>query len=339
MPNGPTVAGVRTGSEEMMSALSWFLHEQRTRCYRRGIAGPHHLRRHLAYYVAEHGFVIGDYSAGQPNIMLYNRSRLKVGKYSNIAAGVHFIMGGPHATHAVATRPSEHGPGSSVPDIVVGSDVWIGGNTMVLSGVTIGDGAVVGVGSVVTDDVPPYSVALGNPAQTVGKRFSDDLVGSLLDLRWWDLDHARVQSLRPLLSRPDIEPFVEECRRLKGLPPAPQKAIVRKASAPPDAVATEIVAPRGGHPAEAEIRAWCVGFLAKELKQPPAQVDPATRFKRLGIDSTTSVIFSIDLGEWLGLELSPSLMFDYPTINDLARHLADDARAGGANAARGGRDG
>jgi acyl carrier protein len=80
-----------------------------------------------------------------------------------------------------------------------------------------------------------------------------------------------------------------------------------------------------GDPTEIEIRQWCTGFLAKELKVPPSQIDPAVKFARLGIDSTTSIIFTIDLADWLGVELPPDIMFDYPTIADLARHLAQQS--------------
>jgi acyl carrier protein len=58
---------------------------------------------------------------------------------------------------------------------------------------------------------------------------------------------------------------------------------------------------------------------------PPSQIDPAVKFARLGIDSTTSIIFTIDLADWLGVELPPDIMFDYPTIADLARHLAQQS--------------
>ena len=82
---------------------------------------------------------------------------------------------------------------------MIGSDVWIAGNAIILSGVTIGDGAVVGAGSVVVEDVPPYTIVFGNPARVVRKRFSDDIIAALLDVRWWDLSREQVNALRPLL--------------------------------------------------------------------------------------------------------------------------------------------
>jgi acetyltransferase-like isoleucine patch superfamily enzyme/acyl carrier protein len=309
-----------------MSTLSAFLFRQRARWYRRGIDRSHHLRRRLAYYVAVHGFEIGDYSAGEPTIRLYNRSKLNVGKYTSISAGALFIMGGAHRTNTVTTHMLElgHGLGPSVPDIVIGSDVWIAGNATILSGVTVGDGAVVGAGSVVINDVPPYGFVFGNPARVFGKRFSDDLVADLLSLRWWDLDREQIEKLRPLLLDTNIELFIEACRKLKGLPPSGRTAVADAravASAPLDVAGKKIAVLRGD-PTEGEIREWCAGFLAKELKVPPSQIDPGVKFTRLGIDSTTSVIFTIDLADWLGLELAPNVIFDYPTIDDLARHLA-----------------
>jgi acyl carrier protein len=257
---------------------------------------------------------------------MYCRSRLKVGKYCSIAAGVTFILGGRHPTDAVTTHLLQLPPNALGPpqgDIVIGSDVWIAANALILSGVTIGDGAVVGAGSVVINDVPPYGFVLGNPARSFGKRFADDLVAELLSLRWWDLDREQIETLRPLLQGTDIELFIAECRKLKGLPPAEKKTLTHRSgvdSAALDPAVKRLAVP-GGDRTEVEIREWCTRFLAKELKVPPSRVDPATKFTRLGIDSTTSVIFTIDLAEWLGVELPSNIMFDYPTLNDLARHL------------------
>jgi acetyltransferase-like isoleucine patch superfamily enzyme/acyl carrier protein len=313
-----------------MSTWSAFLFRQRMRWCRRGIDPSHHLRRRLAYYVAMHGFEIGDYSQGEPIIKLYDQSRLRVGKYSSIAAGVTFVLGGRHRTDAVTTHlmqlpASERGPPQG--DIVIGSDVWIAANALILSGVTIGDGAVIGAGSVVVNDVPPYGMVLGNPARIFGKRFSDDLAAELVGLRWWDLERRQIETLRPLLQGTDVELLIDECRKLKGLPPREKKVVANARAVPPAApdVPAKRIGMLAGDPTEIEIRQWCIGFLAKELRVPPAQIDPAVKFARLGIDSTTTVVFTIDLADWLGVELAPDIMFDYPTIADLARHLAEQS--------------
>ena len=71
-------------------------------------------------------------------------------------------------------------------DIVIGNDVWIGYEAVILAGVTIGDGAVIGSRAVVTKDVPPYTIVGGVPAKTIRRRFDEDTVEELLGLRWWD---------------------------------------------------------------------------------------------------------------------------------------------------------
>lgn len=71
-------------------------------------------------------------------------------------------------------------------DIVVGNDVWIGYEAVILAGVTIGDGAIIGARAVVTRDVPPYTIVGGVPAKPIRRRFPDETVTRLLDIRWWD---------------------------------------------------------------------------------------------------------------------------------------------------------
>ena len=74
-------------------------------------------------------------------------------------------------------------------------------------------------------------------------------------------------------------------------------------------------------PAEQGIRTWCVAWLAKELKLPTDHIDPSATFARIGMDSAMSVIFMLDLEEWLHLTLSPDLVFEHPSIAELARHI------------------
>lgn len=308
-----------------MSALSAFLFKQRMRWYGRGIDRQHELRRRFAYYVAKHGFEIGDYSAGEPTVRLYCKSRLKVGNYTSIAVGAVLIIGGRHRTDTVTTsflqRPRGIGPPDR--DIVVGSDVWIAGEAVIVSGVTIGDGAVVGAGSVVIDDVPPYGVVFGNPARLVRKRFSDEIIAALLELRWWDLPRDQVEFLRPLLLSDEIEAFIDECRKVKGLPPIEKpiekkKAVPQVANRESDSIVPDL---ENDDPTEVDIRAWCADFLAKRLKMPASQIDPHADFKSLGIDSMTSIIFVADLEDWLGLELPANTFFEHPTIDELAQFL------------------
>ena len=90
-------------------------------------------------------------------------------------------------------------------DTVIGNDVWIGQNVTVMPGIHIGDGAIIGTNSVVAKDIPPYSIAVGNPCRVVRKRFDDELIELLLKLRWWDKSIEEIESLMPILSCGDLE--------------------------------------------------------------------------------------------------------------------------------------
>jgi virginiamycin A acetyltransferase len=74
-----------------------------------------------------------------------------------------------------------------------------------MSGVTIGDGAVVGAYSIVTKDVPPYMIVAGNPAKQIRKRFSDEIINKLLELKWWDMDESRINEISDILCSNDLE--------------------------------------------------------------------------------------------------------------------------------------
>ncbi|MCB0518772.1 MAG: CatB-related O-acetyltransferase [Lewinellaceae bacterium] len=128
----------------------------------------------------------------------FTGDKLIIGKFCMIASGVEFIMNGAnHLVDAVSTYPFSifgHGwesamEGKTYPfkgDTVVGNDVWIGYKAAIMAGVTIGDGAIIGAYSVVTKDVEPYAIVGGNPARTIRKRFPEEHIERLLNLRWWD---------------------------------------------------------------------------------------------------------------------------------------------------------
>lgn len=91
-------------------------------------------------------------------------------------------------------------------DTIVGNDVWFGQNVTVMPGVHIGDGAIIGANSVVASDIPPYAVAVGNPARVVKKRFDDETISKLLDLKWWDWDIEKISdNIEKLISRNILE--------------------------------------------------------------------------------------------------------------------------------------
>jgi virginiamycin A acetyltransferase len=146
----------------------------------------------------------------------YLKSKLIIGKYCSLAHGCRFIM--PDANHAI-TSPSTYpfpGPWSDrvpiedVPlppkgDTVVGNDVWIGYEAVIMPGVTIGDGAVVGARSVVTRDIPAYHIVAGNPARVVRPRLGQAEIERLRGLAWWDWSPAIVFEAMPVLIGGDVE--------------------------------------------------------------------------------------------------------------------------------------
>ena len=143
--------------------------------------------------------------------------KLIIGKFCQIAAGVNFVMNGAnHQLNAVSTFPfyifegweQTAPPLSEMPlkgDTVIGNDVWIGQNATILPGVHINDGAVIGLNSVVASDVPAYTIAAGNPARPIRKRFDDELIDIMLRLRWWDLSIEEINSLIPVLTCSDLD--------------------------------------------------------------------------------------------------------------------------------------
>lgn len=137
----------------------------------------------------------------QRNVLYnYGAENLIIGKYCAIAAETRFIMSGAnHSTKGVSTFPFTIFGGEwaertldialDIPsrgDTVVGNDVWIGYRAVIMPGVTIGDGAIIATGAVVTSDVPPYAIVGGNPAQVVKMRYPRADVERLLRVQWWD---------------------------------------------------------------------------------------------------------------------------------------------------------
>ena len=97
-------------------------------------------------------------------------------------------------------------------DTVIGNDVWIGQHVTVMPDVHIGDGAIIGANSVVACNIPPYSVAVGNPCRVVRKRFDDELIDLLLQFKWWDKDIEEIENLISLLSCSDMEKVKAELK-------------------------------------------------------------------------------------------------------------------------------
>ncbi|WP_275666539.1 CatB-related O-acetyltransferase [Laribacter hongkongensis] len=167
------------------------------------------------------GYSYGVASYGIPIVEDYgSEACLVIGSYCSIAYGVRVFLGGNHRVDWVSTYPfpmmfdnqnllSINGCGVSKGDVVIGNDVWIGSYAFIMSGVNIGDGAVIAANAVVTKDVPPYAIVAGNPARVVKFRFSHEIVDCLLRIKWWDWPVEKVIAAAPGLCHEDIQGFVD----------------------------------------------------------------------------------------------------------------------------------
>jgi virginiamycin A acetyltransferase len=191
----------------------------RTICYLKGV-------------VANPSIVVGDYTfyhdfddptQFERRCVLYhypscNHDRLIIGRFCSIACGAKFIMNGAnHRLDAFSTYPFPvlaeawhdttpvEEAWTNKGDILIGNDVWIGFEAIILAGVTIGDGAVIGARAVVTKDVPPYAIVGGVPAKVIRKRFDDVIIERLLELRWWDWPPEKISRNLDALRHTDLE--------------------------------------------------------------------------------------------------------------------------------------
>ena len=162
----------------------------------------------------------------EKNNVLYhypiNHDRLLIGKFCSIACGAKFLMrSANHSLASLSTYPfpifyEEWGldvrdiTAAWTPkgDIVIGNDVWIGANVTIVNGVTIGDGAVIGANSIVTKDIPPYSIYGGVPAKCIRMRFEQNQIDFLLKLKWWNMDEEWIRSNSLLFS--DVNCLMEK---------------------------------------------------------------------------------------------------------------------------------
>ena len=98
-------------------------------------------------------------------------------------------------------------------DTVIGNDVWIGQNAVILPGVHIGDGAIIGANSIVGSDVDPFTIVVGNPSKPLRKRFDDELIELLLRFKWWDKSIDEINKLIPLLTCSKLEEVKKEIKK------------------------------------------------------------------------------------------------------------------------------
>lgn len=175
---------------------------------------------YLKNVISNPNIIVGDYTMYhdtrhdpkefETNNVLYqypiNGDKLKIGKFCSIACGTKFLFNSAnHALDSLSTYPfplffeewnlereKVTDAWDNRGDIVIGNDVWIGYEAVILSGVTIGDGAIIGTRAVVTKNVPPYTIVGGVPAKPIRKRFDEKVIKELLKIKWWDWTEEKI---------------------------------------------------------------------------------------------------------------------------------------------------
>jgi acetyltransferase-like isoleucine patch superfamily enzyme len=181
----------------------------------------------MADAIKNHGYEVGDFTYGLPNVMTWGEGcKIIIGKYCSIAGGVSIFLGGNHRPDWITTYPfsalTETWPEAagiagcpkSNGDVRIGNDVWLGGFSTIMSGIAIGDGAVVAACSVVTKDVAPYTIVGGNPARLIRHRFGEMTIKRLMKVKWWEWSENDIRSIVPYLASNDIETFFRRADEL-----------------------------------------------------------------------------------------------------------------------------
>ncbi len=143
--------------------------------------------------------------------------KLIIGKYCSVATGVQFMMGGTqgHNYNWIAVHPLIGADNSVFPghawkgDTVIGSDVWLGAESFIMPGVKIADGAIIAARAVVSKNIGPYEIWGGNPARFIKKRFSDESIEKLLQIKWWDWDLGCLKRNLKFLRSADVDALWE----------------------------------------------------------------------------------------------------------------------------------
>ena len=165
---------------------------------------------------------IGKYSYGNYTIHYENDSaKLIIGNFCSIAKNVDIYLGNGrgHDKSFVSTYPFGHiynnifsnvinNSCDTAGDVVIGNDVWIGENVIIMSGVNIGDGGIIANNSHVVKDVEPYSIVGGNPTQFIKYRFTSEQIEKLLEIKWWDWDDEKIKANVHLLCSNNIDDFI-----------------------------------------------------------------------------------------------------------------------------------
>jgi acetyltransferase-like isoleucine patch superfamily enzyme len=172
----------------------------------------------------------GKYTYGINNINILNWGEdfnIEIGSFCSIGGNITMFVGGNHNSNWITTYPFGHinqdifnkhdgrGHPKQSRIIIIGNDVWIGGNTTIMNGVIIGDGSIISANSHVVKDIPPYTIVGGNPAKYINQRFNYEIVKKLLKLQWWNLPDEIINQLSPFLCCDDINEFFKEVEKLK----------------------------------------------------------------------------------------------------------------------------
>ena len=181
----------------------------------------------------EKGFLkVGDWSYGDIKIYRFdNFTKIIIGKFCSIAPNVTVYLGGNHRLDWISAFPFPEGyfnkifPNAknikdyniSKGDLIIGNDVWIGAETTILSGITIGDGAVIAAGSFVNKDVKPYTVSGGVPNKEIKKRFSKKEIDILLKVKWWKFSNKIINDLLPVLNSNNFKLFFNKIKSIRKL--------------------------------------------------------------------------------------------------------------------------
>ena len=191
---------------------------------------------YLKHVITNPNIIVGDFTMYndfvrdprdfEKNNILYhfpiNRDRLIMGKFCSIACGAKFLFtSANHTQKSLSTYPFPiffdewdldvediTSAWDRKGDIIIGNDVWIGYEAVIMSGVTIGDGAIIGARSVVTKDIPPYTIVGGVPARQIRRRFSEETIAALLELKWWNWPREKIARKIEAIKNGDMKALV-----------------------------------------------------------------------------------------------------------------------------------
>ena len=167
----------------------------------------------------------GTYFDRHVNIITWSdQYKVHLGKYNSIGRDCNFFLHANHRADWVTTTSQLLGPvtpeiadmhmnmghPTCKGDIHVGNDVWIGATSTIMSGITIGDGAIIGAGSTVTKDVPPFAIVAGNPSKIVRYRFTEEQIEKLLQISWWDWEEDKIKDNAMSMWSSNIDDFINK---------------------------------------------------------------------------------------------------------------------------------